>query len=226
MTRDYFAMRMASISFEKKEMGSEIYLVIEGAFNVEQGEDQSSLTTLSSHCIDNSEPCFVGEMAYFGNGMRTASIRCSGTTYALEMRPPHLEIILDQLPTFTQILCRQFTQRLREANDTLCELNAATNMQIEHRNFDIGEEIIVQGDTADELHLLIFGELEWIKDGQIVESQTLMDFIEPDTFFTNTKYIHTVRSIGPTLTACMNINDKEAIVRNYPELVLKIMSEE
>jgi len=190
-------------------------LVIEGAFNVEQGGDQLPLTTISSHCIENAEPCFVGEMAYFGNGVRTASVRCSGTTYVLELKPKHLEIILRRLPTFTQILCRQFTQRLKEANDILRELTAADSMQVEHVNFNSGEVIITQGSKADKLHLLIFGELEWLRDGELIDAAPIMDFIEPVAYFSDTAHFLTVRATGPTMTACTESADREAVIRNY-----------
>jgi CRP-like cAMP-binding protein len=212
--------------FREYEVGREIYLILKGAFNVEQSSDKARhlpATTIATHWNEVNEPCFVGEMAYFADGFRTASIRSSGTTYALELQPAHLEVILEQLPTFTRILCRQFTHRLEEANKKLTELTAEDALQVEHLNLDAGTTLIRQGDRPEKLYMLIYGSLQWQKEGREVDGSTVMEFIEPAAFFTNTEYNVSVLCATPSCIAAIDQSSKQAVVRNYPQLLIQLL---
>jgi len=208
--------------FCEDDESTEIYIILRGAFVVEQKTGEAGLQTIASHCNEESAPCFVGEMAYFGDGCRTASVRSSGTTYALELKSEHLEIIIEQLPSFTQILCRQFTARLKEANDELKEIVATNAIPVVQVDAKAGEEIVVQGAAAGKLYQLIWGDLQWEQDGLPVMGGVVLDFVEPGAFFSDQPYAVTVRARTDACLVSIEPTSKEAVIRNYPQLILKL----
>lgn len=214
---------------EENKVGTEIYLALRGAFTVEQNsghtEQDAAPTIIASLCVDIDSPCFVGEMAYFGGGFRSASVRSSGATYTIELHPEHLEIILDKFPTFTRILCQQFTTRLKEANDELKQISAVNALRAEQLLVDEGDVIIQQGDSADKLYSLVFGTLRWEQDGQTIGGSMIQEFIEPGAYFSDGSYSVTVRATAPSCLAVIDKSSKEAVVRNYPQLALELLSQ-
>ncbi len=211
--------------FREHEESKEIYLVLRGAFVVEQQNNQLEQEAIASHCNEIDDPCFVGEMAYLGKGARTASVRSSGATFALELTPAHLEVILERFPTFTRILCQQFTARLKEANDILKKLTADHALHTSQYMAEAGEVIISQGEPSDKLYHLAFGTLQWEQDGQIIGGRTDFDFIEPGAYFADMPYPVTVRAKDMCCLVAIEHTPKEAVVRNYPQLILKLYSD-
>jgi CRP-like cAMP-binding protein len=152
-------------------------------------------------------------------------VRSSRATYAIELHPEHLETVLDQFPTFTRILCQQFTARLKEANDELKQISAANALRAEQLLVDEGEVIIRQGDRADKLYSLVFGALRWEQDGQTIGGNLIQEFIEPSAYFSDGSYPVTVRATSHSCLAVIDKSSKEAVVRNYPQLVLELLSQ-
>lgn len=213
---------------KENDGGHEIYLVLQGAFVVEQHQEQAGQeatpTIIASPCIDVDDPCFVGEMTYFGAGYRTASVRSSGATYVIELTPEHLDIILENFLSFTRILCQQFNKRLKEANEELKRISADNALHVEQTFVDEGEIIFRQGDMADRLYSLVFGSLQWEQDGNSIAGTPIQDFIEPRAFFTDSPYPVTVRASSPSCLASISKSSKEAVIRNYPQLIIELLS--
>jgi len=214
---------------KENDMGHEIYLVLQGAFVVESHNErpgeEAIATIIASPCIDIDNPCFVGEMTYFGGGYRTASVRSSGATCAIELKPEHLDVILEKFLSFTRILCQQFNSRLKEANEELKRISADNALQVEQLLLEDGDVVIRQGDSADKLYSLVFGSLRWEQDGQTINGTTLQDFIEPDAYFAGATYTATVRATSSSCLAVIDKSSKEAVIRNYPQLALKLLSQ-
>ena len=211
--------------FREGEESAEIYLILRGAFVVEQRSSKKGQQTIASHCNEVDDPCFVGEMACLGGGYRTASVRSSGATFALELKPEHLEVIIERLPTFTRILCQQFTARLKEANNILKKITDTSALQVTQIDAEAGDVVIHQGAVADKLYQLIYGELEWECNGQPIKGATVLDFIEPAAYFFGSTYPVTVRAKSPACLVAIDKASKEAVVRNYPQLILRLYTE-
>ena len=211
--------------FREGEKTTEIYLILCGAFVVEQKNGRMEQQVIASHCNEAGQSCFVGEMACFGPGRRTASVRSSGATFALELKPRHLDVIIERLPTFTRILCRQFTARLKEANDVLKKITDANALRVTQIDAAPGELVITQGEPADKLYQLVFGDLQWERDGRPMQGAPLCDFIEPAAYFCGEPYGVTVRARSPACLVAIDKASKEAVVRNYPRLMLKLCGE-
>jgi len=204
---------------------TEVYAILRGAFVVEQKSGAAGLQAIATHHNEEDNPCFVGEMAYLGAGARTASVRSSGVTYALQLKPSHLEVIIEKFPNFTRILCQQFSARLKEANDELKEIVATNAVPVAQVDVKTGEAIVSQGETADKLYQLIWGDLQWEQDGQPVPGRPVMDFIEPDSYFCDQPYPVTVRAKTAACLVAIEKTTKEAVVRNYPQLILKLFKD-
>ncbi len=211
--------------FCEDDESNEIYAVLRGAFVVEQKSGAAGLQAIATHHNEEDNPCFVGEMSYLGSGIRTASVRSSGTTYAIQLKPSHLETIIERFPTFTRILCQQFSARLKEANDELKEIVATNAVPVVQMDLKAGETLLTQGAPADRLYQLIWGELQWEQDGRPVPGQPVMDFIEPAAYFCDLPHTVTVRATTEACLVAIDKPTKEAVIRNYPQLILKLFKD-
>ena len=176
-------------------------------------------------------PAFVGEMAYLGGGYRTASVRSVMSTWALRLKPKHLDIILERFPGFTRILCGQFCGRLTEANELLKRYQADTIMEAERRFLAPDELLFAEGDAADRLYQLVEGVLMRSVGGAEEEIRPergsggeACGFIEPRPYFSNAMRASTVRAKSPAIVIGIAGNSKRAVVRNFPGLVLDLLS--
>lgn len=211
--------------FEEEDRGSEIYIVLRGAFVVEHTDEQGNTEVIATQCIEDGELCFVGEMAYFGDGLRSASMHSSGATYALQLMPEHLDLILADFPLLTQVLCRQLSSRLKETNDLLKKVTAELALDTTPVELREGQVLIEQGQMPDKLYHLIFGDLSWELDGEPIAPRMVQEFIEPTAYFLNLPYPVTVRAKTASCLAAVNSASKEVVVRNYPGLVLKLFAQ-
>lgn len=211
--------------FCEDDESTEVYAILRGAFVVEQKSGAAGLQAIATHHNEEDNPCFIGEMSYLGTGIRTASVRSSGITYAIKLKPSHLETIIEKFPSFTRILCQQFSARLKEANDELKEIVATNAVPVTQVDAKAGEVIISQGAPADRLYQLIWGDLQWEQDGQPVSGHPVMDFIEPTAYFCDLPHAVTVRATTEACLVAIEKPTKEAVIRNYPQLILKLFKE-
>ena len=115
---------------EEGEESEDIFIVLQGAFVVEQEAslvDAEPLRLASVTC-DVETFTIVGEMAYLGTHVRTASVKALSNTHALCLKPSHLEALMGDCPMLTRVLCQQFVQRLRETNQALRELRTLQDL--------------------------------------------------------------------------------------------------
>jgi CRP-like cAMP-binding protein len=112
------------------ERAQDVFVVLTGAFVVEQSSmllDRPSAPLVRVACeVENF--AIVGEMAYLGAQTRTASIRAVAPTHCLCLKPSHVDAIIEGYPMLTRVICQQFAQRLKEANDALRELQALRDL--------------------------------------------------------------------------------------------------
>ncbi len=211
--------------FCEDDASSDIYAILRGAFVVEQKSGAAGLQAIATHHNEEDTPCFVGEMSYLGAGVRTASVRSSGVTYTIKLKPSHLEVIIEQFPSFTRTLCQQFSARLKEANDELKEIVATNAVPVAQVDVKAGGVIITQGEPADRLYQLIWGDLQWEQDGQPISGHPVMDFVEPSAYFCDQPHSVTVRAKTDACLVAIEKPTKEAVIRNYPQLILRLFKD-
>jgi len=144
----------------ENDEGLETFLVIDGGYVVERSDPnvrEGSPQIIASVISDPCKPSFVGEMAYLGGGFRTASVRSAGRTLTACLRPNHMEILIEEFPFFTKILCKQFTERLMEANDLLRIHHERTAMDTKKWFLEPGEVLLRKGEKASSLFQLVQG---------------------------------------------------------------------
>jgi len=213
--------------FNENELSRDVYLVLSGAYVIEQGRtplDGRPTAILSTVMSEPDSPSFVGEMAYLGKVPRTASVRSSGCTFALQLKPQHLDLIIEKFPFLTQILCRQFAERLRETNNQFRELQSLLAMNASHRFAKPEEVLFRKGDKAELLYQLISGEAIREETGESLTPDNLpAGFIEPGCFLRGGQYPYTVKSTMMSLVVFIKRDSHLAFIRNYPEVVLGLL---
>jgi CRP-like cAMP-binding protein len=211
---------------QQGETASDTFIVVSGSFVVEHtsaGPEKLPLKTLAVVSSDVDSPSFVGEMAYLGGGFRTASVRSSGSTFALKLKEKHMDVIIAEFPSFTSILCRQFTARLREANKALENTSMESKMIMK----TAGELVVQRGEKAETLYQLVGGSLVRENDVEgIYSDQDNFGFIDPGPFFLDGEYGSTVKAETASSLVAISKKSKLAVIRNFPELILKLYEDE
>jgi CRP-like cAMP-binding protein len=212
----------------ENEDDQDLFIVVKGAYTVEHPPlvPTGPPVILASVLCDPERISIVGEMAYFGDFRRTASVRSSGTTYSLCLKPRHIDIIMDGFPTLTRVLCRQFTQRLKEANDALREFQCRFALAASKRMVQAGEVLFTAGEPSPILYQLLVGSLQLERGGQrtVVANEGLFQgFLEPETYLRNRKHTATATAQTDCILVAVDQAHKETLVRCYPELASRIM---
>jgi len=213
-----------------EDTAMDIFLLLRGNCLVEQPDAPRERTPGSELAVIRAEPdapVFVGEMAYLGGGYRTASVRSVMATFALRLQPEHLDKIMDGFPGLTRVLCRQFARRLGEANSFIKSFQKKGAMDVSQRFLNTGDILVEAGAPAVTLYQVVDGCLAESEGGGTFQpGKDEPTFIHPAAFFTGAPHPATVVARSPAIAVGMGISRKEAIVRNFPGLVLAMLGGE
>jgi CRP-like cAMP-binding protein len=227
---DIESLRFANDEFlvHGSEPGQDIFLLLRGHCLVEQPDAPRERTPGNELAVINAEPgapVFVGEMAYLGEGLRSATVRSVMATFTLRLKPAHLDTIMDQFPGFTRILCRQFALRLREANIFIKRYQTNNAMAVEQRFLGPGEVLAEAGTPADKLFQLVDGVLleKGDPDMPIRASDDGPVFVGTRPFFQGGVYEKRVVAKTQAIVVALGKSRQAAIIRNFPELALEMI---
>jgi CRP-like cAMP-binding protein len=210
----------------------DVYLIVRGSCLVENRS--ASDEHLPGHQLavihgEEHEPAFVGEMAYLGGCFRTASVRSAMNTFALRLKPAHVDQLIEKFPFFTRILCRQFARRLGEVNEHLKYYQSGAVLSVEQRFLTPGEGVCDRNAPAECLFELVDGVLEQ-EDAQGVREVRpgggqSRGFLEAAAYLSSGKYESTLRAKQASIVVAISAQSRVNVVRNYPELALRILEE-
>lgn len=213
------------------EASQEIYVVLRGSYVVEMqrsiGEGERG-DPLAVTFAEVDSPSFVGEMAYLGQSARTASVRCAGAVFTLCLKPEHLDIVIDEFPSLSRALCRQFSLRLREADEIIGSFREKQAMAARQVVLAAGETVLAAGQAASELFQLVDGVV--LKDtGSSVSPVTVTnssdDFLNARAYFQGGLNDSTFRARTPVILVVIGKGSMLAVLRNFPELAVRLLEE-
>lgn len=210
------------------DSAQDVFLLLRGHCLVEQPDAPRERTPGNELAVIHAEPdapVFVGEMAYLGDGFRSASVRSVLATFTLRMKPAHLDIIMERFPGFTRILCRQFALRLGEANVFIKRYQKNSAMDVEQRFLNPGDTVVEAGAPADRLLQLVDGVLtEHSEPARLIRTdENGPVFVGSRAFFLNRPHPHRISAKTAAILVTLGKSREEAIVRNFPELVLELI---
>lgn len=201
----------------------DILVVTEGGLIVErQGDPPAFLAQLSGSA---DTPVILGEMAYFGEEPRSASVRCVGSCLALRLAPSHVDLVLEAFPVLTRIICRQFTQRLREASEALASLRSGLDLGAERRMLQDGEAVFRAGEPALFLYQLVVGRLrvEGPDGGMSLGPDDLPGgFIGVEAWLGLGQHTVSAFAEGSVFLAEIGRSHRAAFLRRFPEVALSV----
>lgn len=208
------------------EDSQDLFIVRKGSLVVEKALPDGTLRPLAQLQCSVDAPCIIGEMAYFGALHRTATVRAVGACQALHLKPAHLDAIMAGFPGLTRILCRQFTSRLKEANEELRDLKARFDLTA-HRHMAQPDEVLLRaGEPADTLFQLVMGSVA-MGEGEAAVRLRPEDlpggFLGLEAFLRGTAHPATVTAAESCFLAVISADRREAFVRSQPGLVLQIL---
>jgi CRP-like cAMP-binding protein len=208
------------------EDSQDLFIVRKGSLVVEKAQPDGTARSLAQLQCSVDAPCIVGEMAYFGAQRRTATVRAVGACQALHLKPAHLDAIMAGFPGLTRILCRQFTTRLKEANDELLDLRARFNLSAERRMVQPGEPIYQVGTKASAVFQLAMGtvRMDGPSGSRVLRVEDLPGgFLGLKAFLLDQPHEETVLAEEACFLAVINHRYREAFLRCYPAQVIQIL---
>ena len=206
------------------EDSQDLFIVRKGSLVVEKALADGTMRPLAQLECRVDAPCIIGEMTYFGAQRRTATVRAVGSCQALHLKPAHLDVIMAGFPALTRILCRQFTTRLKEANEELRDLRARFDLGAQRRMAQAGEVLLRAGEPADALFQLAMGSVRMGEGAgaAILRAEDLPGgFLGLDAFLRGAAHETTVTAAEPCFLAIIDTDHREAFLRNQPALVLQ-----
>ncbi len=208
------------------EDSQDLFIVRKGSLVVEKALPNGTMRPLAQIECSVDAPVIIGEMAYFGAQHRTATVRAVGACQALHLKPAHLDAIMAGFPGLTRILCRQFTTRLKEANDELRDLRARFDLAAQRRMVQPGEVLLRVGIPAESLLQLVMGAVRFGEgEGSVVRrAEDLPEgFLGLDAFLWSATHDTTVTAEEACFLAVIGMDRREAFIRSHPGLVLKVL---
>ena len=214
----------------ENEDSLDVFLVLQGAFVVERAPSRPDLppVILATVLCDLEKPGIVGEMAYLGSLRRSASVRSSGSSFVLRLKPAHIDSVINDFPGLTRAICAQFSWRLRETSRSLAELQGRFAMNPSQRVAKPGERLFAQGDPAGTLFQLVTGSVRLVRasgEELVQPEQLLQGFLEPEPFLRNRPHRATALVESPAFLVAIDREFLQAVVRGYPELVIGLLEE-
>lgn len=213
--------------------GKDIFLVLRGSCLIEHADAPEERTHGHELAVIEGTPAtpvFVGEMAYLGGGHRTAVVRSALNVFALRLKPAHIDAIIEQFPTFTRVLCRQFCRRLAEADELLRREQSKATMQTRQITFEAGQTVFEKGQAARETYQVVFGVVAEECAGEAPREWSYAGgepvFLGVREFLAGTSYGSTVRAKSHAMLLAVEEASRRALIRNYPEIALGLLSSE
>ena len=134
---------------------------------------------------------------------------------------------MDGFPGLTQLVCRQFTSRLQECNNLIKRMQQALAMSMEQKQFFEGEILFRRGQDTSKLYQLITGEVELNRSDaspvRVGPENLFRGFLEPAPFLRCAPQVCTATALSPLMVISIDQASRIALIRNYPELALKML---
>lgn len=211
------------------ETSRDIFLILRGSCLVENRDATADRRPGRELAIVEGtvdRPVFVGEMASLGERGRSAGVRSAMNTYALRLTPAHIERIIEEFPSFTRALCRQFSKRLAEANEQLRRHQSRGTMTLRQTMLAAGSPIYAKGDPADELFQLVDGVVgvTW-PDGirRVSPVGPAPVFLDAAAYFRGGVHEEDARAETSVMLVAIDAASRAAVIHNYPELALELL---
>ena len=208
------------------EDSQDVFVIRKGSLVVEKALPDGTARPLAQIDCSPESPVIMGEMAYFGAQRRTATVRAVGACQALHLKPTHLDVLMAGFPGLTRILCRQFTARLKEANEELRDLRARFHLAPERRMVQAGEVIFAAESPADAIFHLAMGSVRF--DGpvgsKVLRAEDLPGgFLGLEAFLRNRPHTATATAEETCFLAVIPASSRPAFLRTHPELALRLL---
>ena len=211
----------------ERDSAEDVFIVVSGSFVVERrgidGGERSNVVAIQS--ATQTDPIFVGEMAYLGESSRAADVRCSGGVLALKLSTAAMDYIIEHYPDLTRRLCKDFAFRLRQANETINEFQEKLRANPRQIFAKPGERIVERGSPPDTLFQLLDGTLtrdEGTGPCQFRPGDARDDFLNARAYFRRESNPASFAAKSAAILLAFDTKAKTAVIRNFPETALDL----
>lgn len=143
---ELMAVADGTVLLQEGDTGQDLFLLLRGSWVVEK--EGTQVAAFEAH---GEDPVVVGEMAYFGADLRTATVKAVGAGQAVRLSPAQVDRVLEAPPLLGRLLFRQFTRRLQETTETLRGLQSRLDLGASRRMAQTGEVLFREGEPSESL---------------------------------------------------------------------------
>lgn len=110
-------LKKDQVLFREGDYGRTVYLIVSGKLRVftGRGVNEKDLATLGERQV-------FGEMAYFGEGKRCASVAAVEASEVIELDLPELKTYFEKQPKWIGIIIETLASHLRAANEKIAKI--------------------------------------------------------------------------------------------------------
>lgn len=152
---EVLAVADGTLLLQEGDTGQDLFLLLRGSWVVEK--EGAQIAAFEAH---GEDPVVVGEMAYFGAELRTATVKAVGAGRALRLSHAQVDRVLEAPPLLGRLLFRQFTRRLQETTGTLRSLQSRMDLGATRRMAQAGEVLFRAGEPAESLFQVAMGAVK------------------------------------------------------------------
>ncbi|MCC6144172.1 MAG: hypothetical protein IT368_10245 [Candidatus Hydrogenedentes bacterium] len=201
------------------------YLLLRGSCLVEYGiaEVRQPGHELAILSAEPDRPLFVGEMSYLGTGIRCASVRSTMNTYAVRLKPDHMDQIIERYPGLTRQLCRQFAERLQESLRQLQRFREEQALEATQVYLKSGDVLVEAGTPAETVYQLVVGVLVGSAGESIRVRPGVLPLVGLGPYLRGGSYPETITCQTGCILVAIGSGARLAVIRNFPDQVLGLL---
>lgn len=209
----------------------ELYVLEEGSVRVERADPASGTGRyLAMVTAEPGRMQAFGEMAYFLDGSRTATVRSIGGSIVLKVESRSIPLLFHRCPELVRELFAGLVDKLRQTTAELRGLQDLFALRAEQR-FVTPETSLLHdvGETPAWLHRVVSGQVT-LEDPEgdtvVVRPSGPTDgFVDPGPFLAGRPATRRARAVPGSILISVPRASALAAVRSFPETIVGLMRE-
>ncbi|MDP7034108.1 MAG: cyclic nucleotide-binding domain-containing protein [Planctomycetota bacterium] len=219
------------IVLREGERATQLYVLESGALRIETGQaDESDQGRILATVISEKDRRRAfGEMAFFLDGVRTATVRSVGSSRVLEVQETGITLLFRRFPDLVLELFSDLVSKLRLTTESFEAMRDAQEIPIEE--IFIGSEeagvFLEIGDRVDRLYRVTSGTVRLVdsegKEERVSDNDSKGSFLLATAFLRGELSEVRIEVDAGTVLQSIDSASREAVIRAFPELALAII---
>ncbi len=210
------------------EEGDSIFIILQGSVKVYYNDEIGKILELSYLTKGD----FFGEMGFFGNNIRRASVDSVDESIIIELKKADVDNLIKKHRNIEEILLKFYKERILDLIVATTPIFYPLDVDVRKelvKNFNLkkyrkGEFIIKEGESSDAMFIIKSGKVAVEKNGQSLAELGPSDFFGEIGLVTGQKRTADIIALTDVELMELKKSDVDVIISKYPE-VLEILKD-